>query len=307
MYLLVKQYNNICKYNIVLVFYIRLNMDNKINIYKGKYYNTKPNAKNNKVMVFDVDETFGSFFELKILWDYISTINPKLTTSKQFNELLDLYPEFLRYGIIPIIDYIYQKKMAGECYKVYVYTNNQYNYDWVNLILEYFMYKLDCKIKLFDQVIRAFKINSKKIEVKRTTNSKTYDDFIKCTMLPTSTEICFVDNNYFPEMKNERVYYIQPLSYYHNLSKEEIICRFLHSNIWALIKQTDGKNENELYDNFETNFMKNTKIMKQDIRVAQKIMYHIKEFFYFPKNKNKTKKNKMVFTRFTRKKNVTIL
>jgi len=291
----------------VLVFYIRLNMDKQIKIYKGKYYNTKPNAKNSKVIVFDLDETFGSFFELKIIWDYISSIDQRLTTSKQFNELLDLYPEFLRYGILHIIDYIYQKKMTGECYKVYVYTNNQFNYHWVNLILEYFTNKLDCKIKLFDQVIRAFKINNKKIEVKRTTYSKTYDDFIKCTMLPNSTEICFVDDNNFPEMKNERVYYIQPLSYQHNLSKEEIIYRFLNSDIWMQIKHTDGKNENELYENFETNFMKNTKIMKQDIRVAQKLMYHIKEFFYFPKNKNKTRKNKQVFTRFTRKKNVTIL
>jgi hypothetical protein len=257
--------------------------------------------------VFDVDETFGSFFELKILWDYISSVDPKLITQNQFNELLDLYPEFLRYGILHIIDYIYQKKMTGECYKIYVYTNNQYNYDWVNLVLEYFTHKIDCKIKLFDQVICAFKINNKKIEVKRTTYSKTYDDFIKCTMLPTSTEICFVDNNYFPEMKNQRVYYIQPLSYYHNLSKEEIIYRFLNSNIWRQIKDKDGKDENELYENFETNFMKNTEIIKQDVRVAQKLMYHIKEFFYFPKNKNKTKKNKMVFTRFTRKRRVTIL
>lgn len=282
-------------------------MDNQLQIYKGKYYKTKSNAKGNKVMVFDVDETFGSFFELKILWDYISSVDPKLITQKQFNELLDLYPEFIRYGILHIIDYIYQKKMAGECYKVYVYTNNQYNYDWINVILEYFTHKLDCKIKLFDQVICAFKINNKKIEVKRTTYSKTYDDFIKCTMLPTNTEICFVDNNYFPEMKNQRVYYIQPLSYYHNLSKEEIIYRFLNSEIWTQIKHTDENGENELYENFETNFMKNIEIIKQDVRVAQKLMYHIKEFFYFPKNKNKTKKNKMVFTRFTRKRKVTIL
>jgi hypothetical protein len=39
-----------------------------------------------------------------------------------------------------------------------------------------------------------------------------------------------------------------------------------------------------------------------DIYVSQKIMYHIKEFFYLTKKRNRTKKIKCCFGKFTRKK-----
>jgi len=276
-----------------------------VQIYKGKYYNKPQNAQRcNKVIVFDLDETFGYFFELKILWNYITSIGPDFSTPDIFNVLLDMYPEFLRYGIISILDYIYNKKLSGKCHKVYVFTNNKYDHSWVNLILDYFVYKLDCKTKLFDQVIYAFKINNKQIEVKRTKQTKTYEDFINCTMLPYSTEICFVDNNYFPDMNNERVYYIQPLSYYHNMKKEEIMCRFINSDLWKQIKNVNLGIKSIKSDLFHDcrGFHMNSMKIAVDFHVAQKIMFHIKEFFYFPKTHQKTKKNnRNLISRTTRK------
>lgn len=291
-----------------------MDQNDEVNIYKGEYYINNPvKTKLHKVVVLDVDETLGYFFELKILWNYVASIDPCFKTSQYFNRLLDLYPEFLRYGIVSILDYIYQKKKRGDCYKVYIYTNNQFESRWTNLILDYFIYKLDCDIRLFDQVICAFKINNKKVEMKRTTHMKTYDDLISCTMLPTSTEICFIDNNYFHNMQNERVYYIQPLSYYHNMTKEEIVCRFLQSDLWIemnrIAEQTNPDHHHSdflgqvFYPIHNAMSVRKTKI---DIYVAQKMMYHIKEFFYFPKN-NRTRKNKMLLNRLTRKRHVTLL
>ena len=84
---------------------------------------------------------------------------------------------------------------------------------------------------LFNHTIGAFKIKNTIVEPKRTSNKKLYDDFIKCTLLPKSTEICFIDNSYHQDMVQDKIYYIQPRSYYHNLCLTEVINRFYNSDI----------------------------------------------------------------------------
>ena len=53
-----------------------------------------------KIVVFDLDETLGYFTELGIFWDclknYLKIKNVNKTLSQtDFNNVLDLYPEFL--------------------------------------------------------------------------------------------------------------------------------------------------------------------------------------------------------------------
>ena len=48
---------------------------------------------------------------------------------------------------------------------------------------------------------------------------------------PKSTEICFIDNSYHQDMVQDKIYYIQPRSYYHNLPLTEILNRFYNSAI----------------------------------------------------------------------------
>lgn len=301
-------------------------MNDGVNVYKGLYYKRSeplrsplsPCEKYNKTIVFDVDETFGYFYDLKILWNYLITRHCRYNTQKNFNQLLDLFPEFLRYGILPILNYVYNKKNTSECFKIYVYTNNKYEKEWVNHILDYLSYKLNCQTQqLFDQVIYAFKLNNKIIEPRRTTNSKTFGDFINCTMLPISTEICFIDNKYFPEMKNERVYYIQPFSYYHDLLIDEVVHRLVNSELWLnnMDIYHDGNDDIECVNDIHRFFQRasggvNTQKIRKlnfDMQVSKKIMYHIKEFFYFPNDKRKTRKNNMMLKRMTRKKYVNVL
>jgi hypothetical protein len=158
-----------------------------IRVYKNNYYfkilpksniKIKKQRKLDKVLVFDLDETLGSFHQLVILWNLLD-VNKNQNT---FNILLDLYPEFMREGILKILKYIIKKKKKGECDKLYIYTNSVYSPEIPNLLTKYFQYKLKEETIIFDKVISAFKINNKIIETGRTTNNKTHDDFIQCAL-----------------------------------------------------------------------------------------------------------------------------
>ena len=287
-----------------------MSFEEEIQIYKGKCFFSNINIKKKipVVIAFDLDETLGSFSDLETLWSSIHSFHPN-RLNIGFNKLVDLYPEFLRYGILPILDYLYNKKKKGLCDKLYIYTNNQCSPEWCKMIAKYFDYKLKCETELFDKIICAFKINNKIIEMGRTSHNKTYNDFIKCTVLPKKTRLCFVDNTYFNEMNNDNVYYIQPRSYIHHLSTETILDRFLSSD---LCKKSVTDAEHYLFSDYlYMQFFKrglfnkghvSKKIMEMDIIVAQKIMYHIKEFFYLTQKKGRTKKIKYPIGRFTKKK-----
>jgi hypothetical protein len=285
-----------------------------LQVYKGNCFNKQYIKKYNKALIFDFDETLGSFSDLHKLWTGINNFNinnhdDEKNEQNNFNEILDLYPEFIRYGILNILDYLYLKKKNGHCDKIYIYTNNNCNPSWISYITNYFKYKLNFKEDLFDKIIYAFKINNKIVEIARTTRDKTYNDFINCTLLPKTTEICFIDNTFYNNMLNEKVYYIQPRAYYHNISINTIIERFIHSGIGTKIINQLSNDEKEnfqefLYDWFDINNETSSKYVtniETDIFVAQKLMYHIKEFFYLTQRKNKTRKRNIRLGRITRK------
>jgi hypothetical protein len=102
---------------------------------------------NNKVIVFDLDETIGSFNELTLLWIYLekmkSLFNLFLDLNQDyFNKLLDLYPEFIRYGMLTIFEFLNHKKKTKECHKIFIYTNNIYLKEFPEKIKNYIDYKL---------------------------------------------------------------------------------------------------------------------------------------------------------------------
>ena len=281
-----------------------------ISVYKGKQFNKQRKKRIKRVVAFDLDETLGSFADLYILWCILQDMCEN-HYPVDFNALLDLYPEFLRYGILHILEYLHEKKRLGQCENMYIYTNNQCSVNWTQLISKYFNYKLRVKGDLFDKIIYAFKIDNKRIEPERTTHSKTYNDFMKCTMIPNSAEICFIDNSYYSKMKNEKVYYIQPTSYHHSLNTDTIIQRFLHSQ---LVSKIPHKQNTDLYPFFKLQFRifssentpraKHSALKQQeiDILVVQKMMFHVKEFFFVSNLKKYTKKKTKNLGKFTRKK-----
>jgi hypothetical protein len=250
-----------------------------------------------KIVVFDLDETLGYFTEFGIFWDclihYSKSKNKSSLTQSDFDNVLDLYPEFLRPNIINILNYLKSKKQTLCCHKMMIYTNNNGPKEWAHHIIEYFSKKIT--YKLFDQLISAFKINGKVVEVCRTTHNKTYNDFIKCTKLPINAEICFLDDTFYPEMTNDNIYYINVKPYYHDLQFDYMLDKFSNSDVGKKIINND--------EDFIKVMTEQIKIYKYDCIdkaakeheldkiIGKQIITHLHEFFDKTK-KNKTIKNK---------------
>jgi hypothetical protein len=254
-----------------------------------------------KIVVFDLDETLGYFTEFGIFWDSLSNYiklkgRPNLEQS-DFNDILDLYPEFLRPNIINILTYLKDKKKTNCCHKMMIYTNNNGPREWANHIIEYFEKKIN--YKLIDQLISAFKINGKRVEICRTTHNKTHKDFVKCTKIPSSAEICFLDDTFYPEMANENIYYINLKPYYYDLRIDYMLKKFTESQIGKKIIDDDDEfienmiNSIKLY-NYKC-IDKDTKEYEVDKIVGKHIISHLQEFF------NKSKKNKTLKNRDNRR------
>jgi hypothetical protein len=260
----------------------------------------------NKIVVFDLDETLGYFVELGMFWDALQdylnhnkadTLDIKLD-QHLFNEVLDLYPEFLRPNIVNILNYLKKKKERTHCSKIMIYTNNQGPEDWAKYIIGYFENKLDYKI--FDQIIAAFKVNGKHVEICRTTHMKTHQDLIRCTQIPENTSICFLDDVFYPAMSNHNIYYINIKPYTHDLSFDTMIKRFIGSNILTNIKNEQNKTE---FHNHIFNYMKRyryTYVKKDpssltiDKILSKKIMHHLKLFFSIKSTSVKTRRHKSI-------------
>jgi hypothetical protein len=247
-----------------------------------------------KIVVFDLDETLGYFTEFGIFWDclidYSKNKNKPSLTQTDFDNILDLYSEFLRPNIINILNYLKSKKQSLCCHKMMIYTNNTGPKQWAHHIIDYFSKKIN--YKLFDQLISAFKINGKVVEVCRTTHDKTYNDFIKCTKLPVNAEICFLDDTFYPEMANDNIYYINVKPYYHDLQFDYMLDKFSKSDVGKKIINNDEdfiKIMSEHIKLYKYDCIdKESKEYELDKIVGKQIIKHLQDFF------NKTKKNKTI-------------
>lgn len=298
----------------------RLVTKDDVQIYKGKYY--LPWFKKDevihfstpkKVVVLDLDETLGSFADLYIIWCGIQHAWP---SCNYFEELLEAYPEFLRYGILTILEYLYQKKRKKECYKLFIYTNNQCSSSWVHMITNYLEKKViplekRHKHKLFDKIICAFKINNKTIEPGRTGHSKKIDDFLRCSLVSESADICFIDDAHYPAMKGAKVYYICPRPYVHALSTQTIITRLL-SLKWMKRGLLTTKHfwKDWFYINNKKYVRHGKSDIEMDLQISQKIIYHLQEFMMFGMSKqidSMKRKTKRVTSRQTLRKTKKIM
>ena len=173
-----------------------------------------------------------------------------------------------------------------------IYTNNQGPKSWANLISSYFDYSIEKESPVFDKVIGAFKVKGKHIELDRTTHDKTVDDLTRCAKVHKSTEICFLDDQYHPKMKNDNVYYINVKPYVHNLKFEDMAERYYNafSNTFFTVDKSEFIND---ITSFMSEFrytitQKSQKEMSVDKFISQRMMYHLKCFF------NETRRNKTI-------------
>ena len=282
--------------------------DEEIELYKGQYYSNPVTQTKTKAIVFDLDETIGQFSNLRELSSTFEDMLRRPLKQMEFDELLNLYPEFLRPGILTILEFLNYKKRQGSLHKVYLYTNNQCGKAWVDQIAAYINMKIGATKTLFDDIIYAFKIKNQIVDMRRTTNNKTHEDLIKCTMMKdNTTEICFIDDKKYTQMYGERVYYIRPRPYIHPLSKHDVIARLMENvpvSVAPFGKDLLHNALNRYCRNFPTDGKRN---LASDIEITKKIMYYVREYLYFYKNgtmhgATQTQKNRKSHARKTLKK-----
>ena len=275
-----------------------------------------------KIVVFDLDETLGYFTEFGMFWDALKNyyknqnINQNINNINQnqnqnrifnqefFNKTLDLYPEFTRPNIINILNYLRKKKQDNHCHKLMIYTNNQGPVEWAQQIKTYFESKIN--YKLFDQIIAAFKVNGKHVELCRTTHMKTHKDFISCTKIPETTQICFIDDVFHQGMINDNIYYIHIKPYSHDLQFDTIIDRFIGSGLLDAPTSMKADIITAMKRYNYTYVEKSVLEHEIDNMLSKKILHHLHIFFNKQsttgtlrnknkgKSKNKTVKNKII-------------
>jgi len=261
-----------------------------------------------KIVVFDLDETLGCFVEIGMFWDALEKIskNPQVKlqplNNKRFFELIDTFPEFLRPNITKILNYLLNKREINECDKIMIYTNNQGPKTWAKMISEYFENRLDKKI--FDQIIAAFKVRGKVVEICRTSHDKSVDDLIKCTKIPSNAEICFLDDQYHPLMEQSNVYYINIKPYTFSMPYRDMAKRY-----YDKFKSVIDMVEKDFIDTIEI-YMKKynyTVIIKNDVEIdvdkviSKQIMVHLETFFKRSKKNHTIKKRYKVKNKKTRR------
>jgi hypothetical protein len=118
---------------------------------------------------------------------------------------------------------------------------------------------------------------------------------LKCSILPKNVEICFVDDNYHSKMCEDKVYYIQPPPYFHNVSRKEIIDRFIQSKLHARFATLDFRPD------YTPSLGINTTATTRQEEIYQKLLYYIKEFFVMTARHSKTRRRRTRIGKFSRR------
>lgn len=257
-----------------------------------------------KIVVFDLDETLGSFAQLSILWNALEEILGT-QTEDHFFEIVDLYPEFLRPKILNIMRYLKDRRNDGSCDKVMIYTNNNGPRSWARMIANYFNNRIG--VKIIDQIIAAFKIHNQIVEICRTSQEKSVSDLFKCTKLPKNTHICFLDDKFHPDMKANNVYYINVKPYFYTMRYDIMAERYYDRFVPAIKRSDFVRNVTEYMQKFRyTHFDKKLDEKAVDEVISKQIMLHLDDFFERGKlaTRKRNCKNKYVNKRGTRKRSV---
>ena len=250
--------------------------------------------KINNIVVWDADETLGSFTTLDNLNNLLENYLDREMTQTELFKLIDLFPEVLRPNIIKILSNLKKKKKKKNL-KVVIYTNNNGPNSWIESIKKYLEHKTSKG--LFDKVIKAYKIDDNIVEPQRTTHSKTYDDLKRCMNVDDIKNVCFIDDQPHDLFQDNHVSGLHIPPYFTTFTKEDVTSRLLNSDIL-------GKNIDKNYfiwhvkNNYspEKHFNNDITYSKIDDAILDN---HIKSFFKSmnnsqtrrkPKRCNKTRK-----------------
>ena len=94
-----------------------------------------------KIIIFDMDETLGCFFQLGAFIDGLEKFYNKSLTQKEFDEVFDLYPEYIRPDMINILNFLVEQRNKGNVDKIIIFTNNQGPKSWAQKFQNIFQIK----------------------------------------------------------------------------------------------------------------------------------------------------------------------
>jgi hypothetical protein len=254
----------------------------------------------NKVVVFDLDDTIGHFEQLSMFLNGLQLIVDKNISDKYLYKLIDLWPQFLRPGIIELLESIAKIKKRNKCVKVVIYTNNMGPRSWTLIIKRYLERKINSNI--FDKVITAYRPHKK--HNCRTTHSKTYEDLIRCTGYNKNTEFMFLDDQYHIEMKHPKIKYLHLHPYMYSIPFHKMIDSFIDSKYGKIVKKKYRSRFREYMYKYLTSGtgynkynLKKGKISKKDIEQMRFIKKNTKQFLNIHDTRHKKKRKKRNKTR----------
>ena len=254
-------------------------------------------SKEQKIVVFDLDETLGNFIELGMFCDALENYNKKAIDQKHFFQIIDLFHHFLRPNIVDILKFLVKKRKQKKCDKIMIYTNNNGPRTWTENISKYFQYKLNEKV--FDDIIAAFKVNGKKVEICRTSHDKSVDDLIRCTKIPSNSKICFLDDQYHPHMKHSNVFYInvKPYTYSYEFNKmaEMYYSKFKTKLVVPIDLESFKKKIHSYMSDYNYDVVvKENNELKVDKVISKKLLQHLMKFLSVTEKTRKKKKKKNI-------------
>ena len=252
--------------------------------------------KPSKIIVFDLDETLGSFSQLYALSDSIHQIYNETLPSNHLFKLIDTFPGFLRPNILRILKKLVNAREKGKCLAIVLYTNNQGPKKWAQDIVDYFAYKL--KKPVFDYVIHAYKANGQRVEPLRTTHDKNYEDLLNCLGMPNETQVCFIDDQFHTLSVHPNVSYI-PVDPYVYTPKPIQIAEKYYTNMHPPMHKSIfiGELATKLGKRFKSNSQYHSDVNFNTSDSHQHLIHGLGRFLEYPggilrycKGKNRTKR-----------------
>ena len=124
---------------------------------------------------------------------------------------------------------------------------------------------------------------------------KTHEDFISCTKIPETTQICFIDDVFHPGMSNDNIYYIHIKPYTYDLPFDAIFDRFATSERLHISDPTSMKdNILTFMKRYNYTYVEKPKMEHEiDVMLSKKILHHLHVFFNRKQN-NGTVKQKNI-------------
>ena len=179
----------------------------------------------NSVVAWDLDETLGSWVQLGLVSDCIQDRLGRQLGKEELFSLIDLFPEYVRPGVVPLLETLKSQIKSGVQTKVILFTNNNGPRSWAKNIVSYFNRRVG--FSLFSEIIPAFEVNGKQVSKCRTSPGKLYSDLLACIDHPRGTKVCFIDDQEHPGMRNTHVRYLKIAPYSVSLSPRVIGRRLL--------------------------------------------------------------------------------